>query len=375
MTLAIAMTDELDDVFGAPPLLAASIRVTSRCNLSCRHCYVDDPRDPGLAVDRLDTREVVALIDELCELGCAKLFLTGGEPFLRPDLVDLLRHARSRGLGLAISTNGTVATRDVLESMADLPFDLFQVSVDGPEVYHDGNRGPGAFAAARETFAALARLGFENRTVGCTVGAANHRHLPEMVRVANDLRATHVSVTLEIEGGRCARNEVLHELAASLREFGRRMTAEGGALELSRTSTIPVALVPPTLLERFGAERFLMCSYPYTLGIDSIGNVAPCDGFFGAKQSPLGSAVARPLSEVWLGDAANAVRRLAQAPPRGVCGICRRRAVCGGGCRANAVARSDGDHSAPDPVCQAFFDHGLFPAAELDPGATEGRTP
>ena len=365
----LELIDDYESFFGQSPLLSASIRVTERCNLACRHCYVYD-QPIADSKDRLTTAQIINIVSQLAELGCSKLFFTGGEPFLRDDLLEILDYAKTLGMGLAVSTNGTVATRKELEALADIPFDLFQVSIDGPPVYHNVSRGSGVFDAAAGTFSELHRLGFANRTLSCTVGDNNCEYLPEMVDVAQTLAATHISLTLQIEGGRASRISRVHRLASALDAFFRRMINEPGTLEFSRTSTIPVALVPTPLLNRYGKRRFLMCSYPQTIGIGADGNLAPCDGFFGIKRYFLGNALKSNLERLWNNQFAADLRHIGPEELTGVCSICCNLAICNGGCRANAAAWYAGNLKAPDPICQAFFDQGFFPRQAIDPAAT-----
>ncbi|NLC81465.1 MAG: radical SAM protein, partial [Lentisphaerae bacterium] len=77
--------------------------VTSACNLACTHCYAATQGTP----DELTTVEAFALIDDLAAFGCPVLLFSGGEPFIRPDILDLARHAVGKGLRVVFSTNGT----------------------------------------------------------------------------------------------------------------------------------------------------------------------------------------------------------------------------------------------------------------------------
>ena len=81
---------------------------TRRCNLKCRHCYSDS--GCGAAADELTTDEARRLIDDIASFGCPAILFSGGEPCLRPDLVELVALARERGLRVTLSTNGTLVT-------------------------------------------------------------------------------------------------------------------------------------------------------------------------------------------------------------------------------------------------------------------------
>ena len=121
----------------------------TRCNLTCRHCFVSC----GPAVDTLSflsrgrVREVVA---EARGLGAREYYLTGGEPFLHPELLGIVEDVLAAG-PCTVLTNGTLFTAGRIRRLATLAsasrYALeLRVSLDGtsaPE--HDAFRGPGAF--------------------------------------------------------------------------------------------------------------------------------------------------------------------------------------------------------------------------------------
>src|SRR5215475_16053620 len=75
------------------PYLVA-LNLTKRCNLKCAHCYLDATTKAGGGSDELSTQECFRLVDQIAEVnkGCL-LVITGGEPLVRPDILDIARHA------------------------------------------------------------------------------------------------------------------------------------------------------------------------------------------------------------------------------------------------------------------------------------------
>ena len=80
--------------------------VTRRCNLKCVHCYAH-ARDEEFP-DELSTSEGKAVLDDLAAFGCPVVLFSGGEPLVRPDLVELAEYAVGKGMRAVISTNGTL---------------------------------------------------------------------------------------------------------------------------------------------------------------------------------------------------------------------------------------------------------------------------
>jgi MoaA/NifB/PqqE/SkfB family radical SAM enzyme len=109
------------------PLLVQLV-VIRRCNLSCGYCNEYDDYSPPIPVE-----ELVARVDHLADLGCLVLTLTGGEPFMHPNLDEVVAHAVSRGMVVTSISNAYPITRGWIERMNDAGLSLLQVSVDNME--------------------------------------------------------------------------------------------------------------------------------------------------------------------------------------------------------------------------------------------------
>ncbi|MFH0870907.1 MAG: radical SAM protein [bacterium] len=121
--------------------------MTSRCNLSCLHCYADattraDPQE-------LTTQEARSIIDDLARFGVPVLLFSGGEPLLRADLFEVGHYASSLGIRAVISTNGTLIDGQAARRIKEAGFSYVGVSLDGLEETNDRFRGyRGAFQEA-----------------------------------------------------------------------------------------------------------------------------------------------------------------------------------------------------------------------------------
>jgi len=123
--------------------------VTQACNLKCIHCYAraaDQKYKEELTHD-----QALKLIDELADFGVPVILFSGGEPFMRTDLVDLARHTVQNGMRAVISTNGTLINRDKACELREIGLSYVGVSLDGMEEVHDHFRGKkGAFREAMD---------------------------------------------------------------------------------------------------------------------------------------------------------------------------------------------------------------------------------
>lgn len=132
----------------SPQLRHLVILVTERCNSRCRHCGYG-----GSALSQameMPTETILGLISEAAAMGCDRIILSGGEPMLRNDIVELFRHTCSLGIDstCALCTNGSLIDREKAVQLASAnPSGRVVLSLDGhTEELHDAIRGfPGSF--------------------------------------------------------------------------------------------------------------------------------------------------------------------------------------------------------------------------------------
>ncbi len=142
------------------------------CNLACAYCSVAS--SPRADRRRLGLERFTALVDEAVDAGVTEVYVTGGEPFLENDLVDMLLYAGER-LEVVCLTNGMLyrgRRRRELARLAGLPGLTLQTSLDGTEAAHDAQRGRGTWTRALEGVDVARSLGLPVR-VGMTETSAN----------------------------------------------------------------------------------------------------------------------------------------------------------------------------------------------------------
>lgn len=126
--------------------------ITWRCDHKCVHCYITDRRQPELSFE-----ECERVLDELAEAGVLMLLFSGGDLFLRPDAVRVLRAARSRDFAVKLNTHGNFVTDEVADALAEMGVGRVSLSVysDTPEEHEAVTLIPGSHA---KTLAAAERL-------------------------------------------------------------------------------------------------------------------------------------------------------------------------------------------------------------------------
>jgi MoaA/NifB/PqqE/SkfB family radical SAM enzyme len=133
------------------------------CNLACTYCLTESA--PGVSKRRLGHGQMVALAQEAAELGFIELGVTGGEPFIEPDMPERVGHL-AEILPVVVLTNGTMFTERRLQRLRPLrQLDVkVQVSLDSSDpVANDAMRGPDNFRKVVDAIPRLVDLGVRVR--------------------------------------------------------------------------------------------------------------------------------------------------------------------------------------------------------------------
>lgn len=168
-----------------------TLNITNRCNLDCLYCAVSSTKNaPG----DLSLEEWKEVVDELAGIKVFHLLISGGEPFMRPDFSELLKHIFKYHFRISINTNGTLFNDEVLSLVSESRrMDNVQVSLDGPDAEtHDFIRGKGTFEKVIDGIRVLRRwnIPFSFFVVVCR---NNKDRLGEIVRISRKLRAAQIT--------------------------------------------------------------------------------------------------------------------------------------------------------------------------------------
>lgn len=345
--------------------------VTYACNLDCPHCLTASGKQRAT---ELDTAGAYALIDVLAAAKVLYLSLSGGEPFLRPDIIELLTHIATTGMRVDIATNGHCLPDRLLHALRDLPVFQVQVSIDGVGAEHDAFRGrQGAFANACDTLRRLKGEGIAT-SISSTATARNIGRLTEIVDLAVALGCTGYKAIPFIPAGRGEASESSLRLdqEGSLRlsrilaEAGRK---HAGRLQVSMESTYAFLLDPP--VPPAAENGMMICSAGYdTLSVGADGTAYPCPFL---QSFPLGNLLERSMSRVWHeSPILDEMRTLDKQAMSGPCATCEYAPVhCRGGCRASAYHLC-GSLRGSDPLC---FKDLVPPHAPASRAKRSGRRP
>ncbi len=165
-------------LFGKRVPLSVNIALNNKCNFHCAYCDI-----PTRKQKEMSTKQIFQLVNELKEVGCARIGLTGGEPMLRKDIEDIVNYIKSKGIITSLVSNGFITAKNI-GKLKNL--DFLALSFDGPRKIHDKNRTKGSYNRLIETIKAAKRNNLSVWTV-TVINKDNVRYLNYIVDKAEEL--------------------------------------------------------------------------------------------------------------------------------------------------------------------------------------------
>jgi len=183
MTNSIHLPDLIE-----PKLQLIAWELTGSCNLFCAHCRGSATSDS--CENELTTQECFHLIDQILEVSRPIIILTGGEPLVRPDVMEIAAYAVSRGLRVVMGTNGTLITEEIARKLKEIPVSRLGISLDFPTAgLQDDFRGQeGAFEAAVAGISHARKTGIEIQ-INSTISKLNVHYLDDLLALSLDMGA------------------------------------------------------------------------------------------------------------------------------------------------------------------------------------------
>lgn len=342
------------------------LTITGRCNLRCAHCGASDELNKQ---DRLTLDDVKSIVDQLAEKEDSSIAITGGEPLLRRDMVDMVRYSCER-IKTILSTNGCLIDEDIAEQLGPLPL-TYQISLDGATAeVHDAIRGRGSFDAALRGIRLLRAHGASERVEVCrTILRQPEGDLDRMVKLVEDLGIGGIRLLCLARLGRAQDSyDVLSPTYESYLNFYRHY------YEVLVDPNVKIQVaggIPGLFLDV--PEDTMWCHIGEMLAVDPEGTIYPCS-MLEAPDYALGNVLKMGLQEAAECDSIMHLHEVLDARPRtvDVCRTCSFRNFCQGSCPGLALADS-GVLNAEDSFCelrQELFEELFF---EILPGLKSFR--
>ncbi len=339
-----------------PRLIAWEL--TRSCTLHCRHCRA---AAENTAYDQeLSFGEIQRVMDDIAVRFKPIMILTGGEPLLRPDILDIVRASRAHHFRTVLATCGVPLTPTFARELKNAGIERISVSLDGPDsASHDDFRGmPGAFDATLRGIDAAREAGLSFQ-INTTVTRKNVADLERILQVAIDLGAEAFHPFLLVPTGR---GKELEQETLDPEEYEQVLHK---IYDLRKTVAIPFKPTCAPHYYRVFRQREALEGREVTFethGLDAmtkgcmggssfafishVGKVQIC-GFLETEAGNL-RQVNYSFVKIW--DESPLFRELRDFRNyKGDCGRCDYRRWCGG-CRARAYAMT-GDYLAEEPFC------------------------
>lgn len=334
----------------APYLI--SWNTTKRCNLRCKHCYLDSDALTKKDTNELSLEEGNRLIDQIAEVNPATmLILTGGEPLVREDIFDLSDYASKKGMMVVFGTNATTLDDKSAKEMVRTGVSGIGISIDsiGPE-YHDAFRGiEGSWDRAMAGIESCKRHGLEFQ-IQTTVTTTNYYEISEIIALSHKLGARVFNLFFMVCTGR---GQDITDISAEQYEDMLKLLLDIQGKYSGMMITARCAPHFKRLAYEKDPDSPITKAAGYTGGgclaafhycrITPEGDVTPCPYI----PFSVGNVKEKGFADIW--DNSDFFQNMRRPKLTGRCGYCEFKYLCGG-CRARAYATST-DIMAEDPWC------------------------
>lgn len=316
---------------------------TNQCNMYCDHCY----RDAGYQAHReLNTTEAKRLIDELVAAGFRIMIFSGGEPLMRPDILELVKYAASVGLRPVFGTNGTLITRSLAEKLRAAGTMGMGISLDSMDKQRHNT-----FRKYESAWEEAVR-GMQNcRSAGLpfqihtTVLGWNDHELEAITDFAVNMGARAHHIFFMVPTGRAVNIQENSTRAQEYEDIIRRVLAKQQRVDIELKPTCAPQFM--RIAKEMGIEtrfrRGCLSGISYCI-IGPEGDVQPC----AYLNTHLGNVRDMAFGEIWQNHPV--LKQLRSFTYEESCGRCEHNRICGG-CRARAAFYNDGNIMAEEPWC------------------------
>ena len=338
---------------------------TRQCNLHCFHCYADANIQP--ASPEMDTEDGKNFIQGLAHFGVPVLLFSGGEPLLRKDVLELATFAKKCGVGVVLSTNGTLITQEVASNIRAIGFREVGISLDGAEETNDMLRGKKyAYREALQGIRNCVALG-QRVSLRFTITSFNYLEIPAIFDLAekeNVDRICFYHLAYSGRGKSLAQNDLSHSETRSVVDLICERTLDlyerGIEKEVLTVGNHADGVYIYLKLKREHPEKagkvfsLLQMNGGNSSGIhigavDEQGNVYP-DQFW--RTHSLGNVRRSEFGHIWMNPSDPLMQKLRDRKKflKGRCAGCKYVDLCNGNLRARAEAMFN-DMWTHDPAC------------------------
>lgn len=322
-----------------------TIDVTSKCNLRCKHCRVNE-----IGYD-MTLYEIEEVFNKLTDFKPRGVFISGGEPLIRDDIVEIVKKSKKLAPVTILNTNSLLLTENKLKELIDSGLNYIQVSVDGIEEQHDYIRGKGTYKKTIEKMKLINEYSDQIKLhISSVVSQKNIDYMEEFARQILEIEKINVQI---LGFKRFIPNNVLKDTAALGKDGLKKLYKNLELLQKKYNEKTTIVSDMP-MKNVFNEKRAIEVMKKYNLscvgcsaGVNGIsirndGTVTPCTLLY----ISCGNILKQNLKEILQN--ADMVK-IKNRELKGKCGKCQYKLICGG-CRAAAYQIS-GDFLEEDSEC------------------------
>jgi len=320
--------------------------ITTRCNLSCRHCR-------GFPEGELSTDRAKKLIGEIVELEPGWVIVEGGEPLLRDDIFELLALMRQKQLEVHLITNGMLLTPEIITTLKQLGAKVM-ISIDGASpITYEAIRTGASFDTVIQAAHNCAEEGILE-AINTTVVKTNYTEISGIFRLAASLATPKITL-IGLKPCQNYTEELLtpQEYAEAIRLTCQAAQETGVEFFFdepffwSAVKEWKLFAQMPAVDTGILVSSIPTCIFGEYLFIETNGDVKPCS----FSPMSVGNVSEKPLGEIWSEMLSSPLFHQIKDPKNrtGSCQSCQYLEDCKG-CRSRTFVLT-GDWFASDPVC------------------------
>lgn len=313
---------------------------TNACNARCIHCSTDALKAYR---DELTTQEVKDMFSEFAALGIFDIAISGGEPFVRKDILEILEHIKRLGLKVGIGSNGSIVNDRIFKKLKAIGIDRIQFSLDGLELTHDKVRNwTGLYKKTVNSITSAISFGL-NVHVCFTVHKYNYQDIDSVIALCLLWGVKRFNLSRIVPTGRGGEsldlsNELWRKINIEFEENRKRYSSQ---MEFSTHLSQQIIVNSDLDCQ----DSYIGCQAGIGQGcVDSRGQVYPCV----LLPIEMGNIRDKSFESIWKNSDINKHLKNRENL-KGECHICDFRSKCGG-CRAVAYAKTE-DYLAYDTRC------------------------
>lgn len=311
------------------------VEITSKCNLKCLHCY----NKSSSKNDSYITKEMFRRItDECVKNGIHSIAISGGEPLINRDCIDIINLITENSCECRVVTNGTLLTRSLLGKIKNLDKTIFQISLHGSrKEIHEHLTGTESFEGAVNALSCLKEAGVRF-SIKFVATALNYFDFENVIHIGKTYGAKGVSVSFLQPYGRAETNE--QSLSMSTVQLIRYYLDTLEPLFEENHGFVSGPKIDNTrcpLIYKIDSENKVFQVAPR---IDVNGNVYPCAMFIHEKFA-IGNILHNTLEECFQSSAFYDLLRYITLREKYIdsCNTCSISRICGKGCPASSVEK------------------------------------